>query len=90
MKLIKALAAKAPLKVEKVEYRDITVADLITAERITGKTEGWAFSAAVASQVATFDGQNLPPEEIERLAKNDFLVLLGALDMDAPETSPGE
>lgn len=88
MQIVKVPAATPPLKVDKVEYRDTLVGDLIAAEMLTGKTEGWNFAAAVLSQVATFDGQNLPPEEIRRLPQKDFLALLGALELDVPEISP--
>lgn len=90
MKITKVQGEVQPLKVENADCREITVNDLVAAERITGRTEGWAFSAAVASQVTKFDGKNLPPEEVQRLPKKDFLDLLAELDMDAPEISGTE
>ena len=75
---------------EAVEIREPLVEDLIAAERITGKTEGYEFAVAVISQVATFDGRPVPPEEVRRLPKADFLSLLGELDITDAQTLPSE
>ncbi len=88
MKITKVAGDKKPLSVEEVEIRESVVEDLVTAERITGKTQGFAFLAAVLSQVATFDGQRLPPEDLERLSTKDFLLLAGELGLSDAATSP--
>lgn len=63
------------LKFEEVEVREATVGDLIQAERVAGKPEGIAFVAALLSQVATFDGQKLPAEELYKLSASDLAEL---------------
>ena len=63
------------LKFDTVEVREALVGDLIKAERIAGKAEGIGFVAALLSQVATFDGQKLPPEELHRLSAADLAEL---------------
>ena len=63
------------LKFEEVEVREATVGDLIQAERVAGKPEGVAFVAALLSQVATFDGQKLPAEELYKLSASDLAEL---------------
>ena len=63
------------LKFEEVEVREATVGDLIQAERVAGKPEGIAFIAALLSQVATFDGQKLPAEELYKLSAADLAEL---------------
>lgn len=68
------------LKFEEVEIRDALVEDLIKAERIAGTAEGIRFALAVLSQIATFDGRQLVPEEIQRLRVKDFLELSKKLE----------
>lgn len=63
------------LTFEEVEVREATVGDLIQAERAAGKADGIAFVAALLSQVALFDGQKLPPEELHRLSASDMTAL---------------
>lgn len=63
------------LKFEEVEVREATVGDLVQAERVAGKPEGIAFVAALLSQVATFDGQKLPAEELYKLSASDLAEL---------------
>lgn len=79
-----------PYKPTAVEIREPLIDDLIAAERITGKMEGYEFASAVISQVALFDGQAQPPEEVRRLTKTDFLSLLSEVDIDAAQTLPPE
>lgn len=85
------------LKVDNVELNEPTVGTLIAAERISGKSSGFEFLAAAISQVGTFDGKPLPPEEIRRLSSSDFLELVaesGLVDMetlpDGSSTLPGK
>lgn len=63
------------LKFNEVEVREAMVGDLIQAERVAGKPDGVAFVAALLSQVATFDGKKLPPEELHRLSAADMTAL---------------
>jgi phage FluMu protein gp41 len=76
------------LKVEDVELAEPTVETLIAAERISGKSSGFEFLACVLSQVGSFDGQALPPEEVRKLSSKDFLSLAGELDLADTETLP--
>lgn len=89
MKVTKIESGKPSLQVKEVEIRQPLVDDLLKAERIAGKAEGLAFMLALLSQVGTFDGKPLPPEELERLSSKDFLTLSDEVDLrDAPATSP--
>ncbi len=88
MKITKVEGNKKPLQVTEVEIRESLVEDLINAERISGKTQGFEFLAAVLSQVGTFDGQALPPEELKRLPLKDFLGLASELGLSDTSTSP--
>jgi hypothetical protein len=81
MKVTRVENEVKPLKFDEVAIREPLVGDLILAERISGKTEGYEYAAAVISQIATFDGQSLPPEEIRRIGKTDFLSLLAELEI---------
>ena len=73
------------LAASEIELRDPTVDDLLKAERIAGKAEGIEFMLAVLSQVALFDGQPQPPEELRRLSSKDFLAIAKELELaDAP------
>jgi len=78
------------LKVQKVELREATVEDLLKAERIAGKTDGFEFMLAVLSQVALFDGQPQPAEELRRLSSKDFLAISKELELADVETLPKE
>ncbi|BDV42441.1 hypothetical protein GURASL_13640 [Geotalea uraniireducens] len=89
MKITKVEGSKKPLTVESVEIRESLVEDLIHAERISGKTQGFEFLAAVLSQIGTFDGQLLAPEELRRLPTKDFLELAGESGLTDATTSPG-
>lgn len=75
-------------KPEAVEIREPLVDDLIAAERISGKSQGFEFLSAVASQVCTFDGVKQPPEEVRRLSSKDFLSLADELDIADVQTLP--
>lgn len=88
---------------EKIESRTFNeikmvtplVKDLITAERIAGNATGLNYALTLVSQVATFDGEKLPPEELHNLSAADFLKLskalmdLGLTDL-AKELSPSQ
>jgi hypothetical protein len=74
------------LKVDKVELREAIVDDLLKAERIVGKTEGFEFILAVLSQVALFDGQPQPVEELLRLSSKDFLTISKELELADVDT----
>lgn len=74
------------LKFETVELREATVGDLIQAERIAGRADGIGFVTALLSQVATFDGQKLPAEELNRLSASDLAELGNAV---APTVEDG-
>lgn len=84
MKIVKKQADQ--MQFNEVEIREATVGDLIQAERIAGKTDGIAFVAALLSQVATFDGQKLPAEELYKLSATDLAELGNAV---APTVEDG-
>mgnify|MGYP000870775113 CR=1 FL=1 len=86
MKVTKTEGIKPSLKVKEVEIRQPLVDDLLKAERIAGKADGIAFMLALLSQVGTFDGKSLPPEELERLSSKDFLTATGELDLSGAAT----
>lgn len=66
-------------KFKEVTIRRPKVKDYITAERIAGNNEGIKYSVALMSQICVFDGNRLPPEEIEEMDGIDFLELSNAL-----------
>ncbi len=68
------------LTFSEVEIREPLVEDLIQAERIAGSAEGLSFALAVLSQIATFDGKKLPPEDLRRLRVRDFLAFARAME----------
>lgn len=68
------------LTFNEVEIREPLVEDLIVAERIAGGSEGIKFALAVLSQIATFDGKKLVPEDLQRLRVKDFLSLAKAIE----------
>lgn len=71
---------KSPkLEITAVEVREPLMEDVVQAERIAGKTEGAEFQLALLSQVGTFDGQKLPPEDLRRLSMKDFLSITNEL-----------
>jgi|GEM_PF-1216095 len=85
MKITKIEGDKKPLEIEEVQMRDALVEDLIAAERISGKPQGFHFLLAVIAQVATFDGKQLVYEDLGRLKGKDFLDLseeLGLMDAE--------
>ena len=84
MKIVKKQADQ--LQFNEVEIREATVGDLIQAERIAGKADGIVFVAALLSQVATFDGQKLPAEELYKLSATDLAELGNAV---APTVEDG-
>ncbi|WP_298438071.1 hypothetical protein [Geobacter sp.] len=90
MKITKVAGARKPLEVEEVEIRESLVEDLVTAERIVGKTEGFEFILAVLSQVALFDGQPQPVEELRRLSSKDFLAISKELELADVESLQNE
>lgn len=63
----------------EIKIRKPVVKDLVVAERIAGSMEGLNYALALISQVATFDGEKLPPEEIHNMGTEDFLQLSEAL-----------
>lgn len=90
MKITKVDNSAKFLQVEAVEMEKPTVEALINAERISGKSQGYEFLAAVVSQVAKFDGNSLPMEEVKRLSSKDFLSIVGELDLADIEVLPIE
>lgn len=75
----------APQRYQNVEVREPLVKDLIKAERLAGKDQGIEFAVAVVSQIATFDGKALPPEDLHELAVADFLRLASVLELSGLE-----
>lgn len=89
MEIKRVAGAKAPFEPKSVEVRESLVEDLVKAEVMTGRSSGFSWLAGVISQVATFDGQPQPPEEVQRLRTKDFLALTDELGLgDALPTSP--
>jgi hypothetical protein len=72
---IAVVKAEKRRRFERVEIREPLMQDVILAERVTGKTEGVEFQLALLSQVGTFDGQRLPPEELKGVSMQDFLAI---------------
>lgn len=84
MKITRAESSCSQFK--EVVIREATVGDLIQAERAAGKAEGIPFVAALLSQVGTFDGKKLPPEELYNLSAADLAELGNAV---APTVADG-
>jgi len=65
---------------ELVEVREPTAGDLVAAERICGEQAGSTeIALALISQICTFDGRKLPPEELRGLRLEDFSELASGL-----------
>jgi hypothetical protein len=64
----------------EVEVREPLVEDLIAAERIAGTDQGMKYALAVLSQIATFDGKSLLPEDLRKLRVRDFFGLARAIE----------
>jgi hypothetical protein len=79
---------KGIFRPQDVQVREPLVDDLINAERISGKSSGFEFLAAVAAAVCVFDGAAQPAEEVQRLTAKDFLELSDALDISDAPISP--
>ena len=75
---------------QDVQIREPLVEDLINAERVSGKSSGFEFLAAVAASVCIFDGAAQPVEEVQKLSAADFLELSVALGISDTPTSPSE
>lgn len=73
-----------------VEVRDPLVEDLIEAERMTGKNQGFEFLIAVIARCCTFDGKTLFPDELRKLPSADFLAISESLALVDMKTSPKE
>lgn len=73
-----------------VTVREPLVEDMIAAERISGKTQGFEFLAALMSQTATFDGERVPIEDVRRLSSADFLSIAAELDIADATALPSE
>lgn len=73
-----------------VKIRKPKVGDYILAERIAGNNDGIKYSVALISQICIFDGEKLPPEEIEKMDGIDFLELSNALMDYGFETSENQ
>ena len=63
----------------EVEIREVTVGDYLEAERVSGQKEGTAFSMALLSLVATFDGEKICSEDLRKMPTPAFLDLQQAL-----------
>jgi len=68
------------LTFKEIELREPLVEDLIYAERIAGTNEGIKFALAVLSRIATFDGKQLVPEELQKLRVKDFFQLSKSIE----------
>jgi len=90
MKINKVEGALKPFVPKSVDVRQPLVDDLVTAEVMSGKTQGYEFLASVVSRCCVFDGQAVPPEDVRNLRMSDFLSLTDALGLNGPATSPSE
>lgn len=63
------------LHFDNIEVRTAEVKDIINAQRASGATEGAAYSAALLSEICTFDGKKLTCEDLGRMSMADFLDL---------------
>lgn len=79
---IKKVKNKQTFKFEEVEIRQPTVADAITAQKVSGAAEGIPFLAAVMAECCTFDGQKAVYEQIQQMETPDFLALSKEVDLD--------
>ncbi len=66
-------------KFDKIEIKEPTVQDYINAERIAGNERGFWFSVCLISQIVTFDGKKLPPEDIAEFPVDVFTRIIGKL-----------
>jgi hypothetical protein len=87
MKINKVEGALKPFIPQIVDMREPLVDDLVTAEVMSGKNQGYEFLSSVISRCCTFDGQTVPPEDVKRLRMIDFLGLTDALGLNGRETS---
>jgi hypothetical protein len=78
MKNIKKKKAESA-SFNEVEIREPLIEDLIAAERVAGTDQGIKYALAVLSQIATFDGKSLVPEDLKRLSVKDFFGLVKAV-----------
>ncbi len=75
---------------EEVAVREALVEDLVNAERVTGKSSGFEFIAAVAASACMFDGAAQPVEVVMKMSADDFLSLSDALGLSESATSQSE
>lgn len=61
-------------KYEKVEVREASAADFEKAEK-TSKQIDIANTTVLVSLCCKFDGEKLPPEEVQKMKASDFLEL---------------
>jgi len=78
----------AAFRPREVTLRTPLVEDMIAAERISGKNQGFEFLAALLSQCALFDGVPVPPEDVRRLSTADFLTIAAEVDIADATGSP--
>ncbi|MCT4638952.1 MAG: phage tail assembly protein [Bacteroidales bacterium] len=77
---MKITVAKDEKNYKEVVIRKGTVEDIIRAAQLAGSTAGEVEqTAALLSVLATFDGQQIPYEEVKKLPFADFLQLQEAL-----------
>lgn len=62
-------------KYENVEVREVLVEDVIEAQRVSEKSSGREYEAALIAQVATFDGKKLLMEDIKKLPESFFFEI---------------
>lgn len=67
------------LSFENVEVKKPLTDDVISAEMLAEKTEGFSFFLALISVCCTFDGKKLTYEDLKRLDAMDFFALLQSL-----------
>ncbi|MBN1112573.1 MAG: phage tail assembly protein [Bacteroidales bacterium] len=86
---MKITVAKTEKEYNEVVIRKGTVEDIIRANQLAGSeaTES-ENTAALLSIIATFDGKQIPYEEVKRLPFSDFLELQEAITSKGLLMSP--
>lgn len=74
---------------QEVEIRKPLVSDSITAEMVTGKTEGSEYFLGLIAECCLFDGKKAVYQEIRNMDEDDFFALCEAWDSET-ESQPAE
>lgn len=88
MNVRKVAPQKEPFRPQSVDVTVPVVEDLINAERITGKSSGFEFLAAVVASACIFDEERRPVEDVRRMEMSDFLTLTDECGLNGQAISP--